>query len=580
MPPHLVLMTFNDLTLVLVYMCVLVLKSCENSPSSCRTFGFGDSAKGTFLFFLFFGLSMLLVQLLVSVIAMVAESARRRRQEMEGVARRLCYAKSGKLVEASSIETGGYHIFLSHVWGTVTSNQDQMRVIKQRLLEMVPNFKVFLDVDDLEEIDNLDKYIRRTRAVLIFCTDGYFASKNCMIELRASVKQGKLIIPLVDPDASKGGLTKQQVREQLIKAEESCFEKWGFGDTGPSAEELFAALFVNEPIEWNRIGAFQDVTLRCIAERLLPDGHGRTYLQREIVHEKIVLQPPTKGYHVYCSQKNEGAMQLMQEFASDRGLTLKLAPSRLTTSGRRSSTDSDRQSVSTRRTSAEAWRLCSRSRSDQKTRPHVQSTTLHVTQDIDKLGECDCMLVYLTSQTWTNAEASSMLGSEVGSAMDAPVSLLLTHEMPGVGGQEGRFGCEFARFFSCDDGATPTELLRRGIYGKIAVALKGGEWRKTSMVMLAKAFAGSDAVGQEDAEELKSSQEMSKAVQQELRIPASALAVASTAARGPAIARSAAESVLDSMKEMLHHLRSRSRRLSLTRLQPQESAVAVEVTAV
>ena len=80
-----------------------------------------------------------------------------------------------------------------------------------------------------------------------------------MIELRASVKQGKLIIPLVDPDASKGGLTKQQVREQLIKAEESCFEKWGFGDTGPSAEELFAALFVNEPIEWNRIGAFQDV---------------------------------------------------------------------------------------------------------------------------------------------------------------------------------------------------------------------------------------------------------------------------------------------------------------------------------
>ena len=58
---------------------------------------------------------MLLVQLLVSVIAMVAESARRRRQEMEGVARRLCYAKSGKLVEASSIETGGYHIFLSHV---------------------------------------------------------------------------------------------------------------------------------------------------------------------------------------------------------------------------------------------------------------------------------------------------------------------------------------------------------------------------------------------------------------------------------------------------------------------------------
>eukprot|EP00966_Prymnesium_polylepis_P188228 4362231-Prymnesium_polylepis.2 len=77
--------------------------------------------------------------------------------------------------------------------------------------------------------------------------------------------------------------------------------------------------------------------------------------------------------------------------------------------------------------------------------------------------------------------------------MGAGVRLLLAHEMIGVGGQETRFGCEFASFFSCDDGATPMELLNRGIYAKIAVALKGGEWRKTSMVMLAKAFAGSDA---------------------------------------------------------------------------------------
>jgi hypothetical protein len=73
------------------------------------------SPAGIFLFFFFFGLSMLAVQLLGSIIAMVSENARRRRQEMEGVARRLCYTRSGKLVEASSIETGGYHTFLSHM---------------------------------------------------------------------------------------------------------------------------------------------------------------------------------------------------------------------------------------------------------------------------------------------------------------------------------------------------------------------------------------------------------------------------------------------------------------------------------
>ena len=38
------------------------------------------------------------------------------------------------------------------------------------------------------------------------------------------------------------------------------------------------------------------------------------------------------------------------------------------------------------------------------------------------------------------------------------------------------------------EGATPGELLKRGIYSSIAVPLKGGEWRKASMVQLAMAL--------------------------------------------------------------------------------------------
>ena len=41
----------------------------------------------------------------------------------------------------------------------------------------------------------------------------------------------------------------------------------------------------------------------------------------------------------------------------------------------------------------------------------------------------------------------------------------------------------------CDEGATPPELLKAGIYSKIAVALKGGPWREASRVMLAEAVA-------------------------------------------------------------------------------------------
>jgi hypothetical protein len=60
--------------------------------------------------------------------------------------------------------------------------------------------------------------------------------------------------------------------------------------------------------------------------------------------------------------------------------------------------------------------------------------------------------------------------------------------VPGAEGQEHRYGGEFGSFFSCVDGATPGELLRRGIYSEIAVALKGGPWREASMAMLAMAF--------------------------------------------------------------------------------------------
>ena len=43
--------------------------------------------------------------------------------------------------------TGTFHIFLSHVWGTA---QDQVRIVKTRLLEMLPDAvgHVFLDVDE------------------------------------------------------------------------------------------------------------------------------------------------------------------------------------------------------------------------------------------------------------------------------------------------------------------------------------------------------------------------------------------------------------------------------------------------
>jgi len=95
------------------------------------------------------------------------------------------------------------------------------------------------------------------------------------------------------------------------------------------------------------------------------------------------------------------------------------------------------------------------------------------------------MLLYLNRLTWTRGSESDALGTDVLRAMDLGVHVLLVHEMPGQGGQSERGACEFGDFFSCAQGATPQKLLQRDVYSEIAIALKGGTWRATSMAMLA-----------------------------------------------------------------------------------------------
>jgi hypothetical protein len=84
------------------------------------------------------------VCLLLLVVALVYTHRRfQSRLKEQGIKHRLLRVSDHALVEAPTIANGMYHLFLSHVWGT---GQDQMRVIKQRLLEIMPTLSIFLDV--------------------------------------------------------------------------------------------------------------------------------------------------------------------------------------------------------------------------------------------------------------------------------------------------------------------------------------------------------------------------------------------------------------------------------------------------
>ena len=106
-------------------------------------------------------------------------------------------------------------------------------------------------VADLEEIGDLEGYIRRSVTILVYCSKGYFQSKNCMRELVSSTTMQKPMIALMEPDASRGGLNSEEIKTQLLEAEAS-YSKWDFPQTTPLGQALYSHLFTSNSIEWNR----------------------------------------------------------------------------------------------------------------------------------------------------------------------------------------------------------------------------------------------------------------------------------------------------------------------------------------
>ena len=103
----------------------------------------------------------------------------------------------------------------------------------------------------------MERYIDLTESVLVFCSRGYFESRNCMRELRLACAKGKPIITILDPESNSGSMSTDEIGTAL-KESDAYYSSWGFdGDNGPQGAQLIEALFRDEPIEWNRISAFQ-----------------------------------------------------------------------------------------------------------------------------------------------------------------------------------------------------------------------------------------------------------------------------------------------------------------------------------
>ena len=115
---------------------------------------------------------------------------------------------------------------------------------------MLPGASVFLDVDDLEDIGLLEEYIEASGVVMIFVSQGYFKSPNCLREVRCAVTKGKPLSLVHDP--VPGGASLEGIEA------ECPIEMRG---------DMFSP---HRPvITFHRIKDFQMVSLRLLAEDLL-----------------------------------------------------------------------------------------------------------------------------------------------------------------------------------------------------------------------------------------------------------------------------------------------------------------------
>jgi len=434
------LATLCHLALILLYLCVLAIKTCNLSPGVCSSFGFGDSAKGFFLFFLFFSLSMLAFQVIFEAAAVAYQirqwkKLRRLRYRGGGFVELLPVAEKEFAHLPGLQPSPCFHLFLSHAWPL---GQDVCKLIKQRCREICPSLRAFLDVEDLNSGYGAES-VDSSQHILVFAMPVYFEKINCVRELVRAIVRDKPITLLL-PDAEVHGEFTQAMIGEIVTGE--WLEQWRLGKllaewtaewgvaelAAPTAAEMCGALLQQPPLEWSRITPFQDRTMVLMCQRLLPEVKHNIYLQGAT---NFKLPRGHITVTLYCSPHNPGARELAEELNG-------------------------------------AWPGL------------LQVAEIHSWAD---LRACDHMLVYLNASTWTH-EAEEFAG-EIREAMRVGLHLQLCHEFPSVlDVASARGALEFKSIMH----ATPSDL-KTNLYSQIAIPIKGGALREVGLASLAERVA-------------------------------------------------------------------------------------------
>ena len=217
---------------------------------------------------------------------------------------RLEIAETGQLPKLELAKRKKYHTFLSHRW----DNQDAVATIKRQLQLLLPGVEVFLDIDDLESTDKLEEYVERSAAVLVLLGSvQYFRSPACLRELAAAKQHGLPIIAVHEANISRGGATLDELKA-------AC-----------PPEYLDLIFESGRPIiAWQRAREYQLLSLAQIGEHLLlasPPNESHRELVLSVRHALAWNRPDfmVRPFSLYASPNNPESAEVAAEVRQHYG---------------------------------------------------------------------------------------------------------------------------------------------------------------------------------------------------------------------------------------------------------------------
>ena len=156
-------------------------------------------------------------------------------------------------------------------------------------------------------------------------------------------------------------------------------------------------------VEWHRVRAYQDVSLKLILQEVLQElalerSNDRVYLRRDVSREPLHPMPslPTADFHLFVSHHNVGVSTFMKLLSMYR------------------SSGTIHMHSSTRNYSF--WAR------------HSRSIPMKITSDPKQMTRALHFLCYLNAATHTSGRLTAKFHAELERALQAGMHILLVHE--------------------------------------------------------------------------------------------------------------------------------------------------------